>query len=270
MPPEKDEFLEIAIEAARCGGRVVLSSLGSISEEDISLKHASDFVTRGDRESEQGIIGTIRRHFPGHSFLAEESERDLETEEYRWIIDPLDGTTNYIHGYPVFSISIALEYKKEIRLGVILDPLRDELFSAVKGMGAFLNGERVWVSRLDNPSNALIATGFPFRRKEMADKYLDLFRNIFRRVSDLRRAGSAALDLAYLSCGRCEGFFEIGLSPWDVAAGSILVQEAGGIVTDFGGGSEFLSTGNIVAGNRALHGVLLHEVRKVFPQSTEL
>lgn len=270
MPPEKDEFLKIAIEAARCGGRVVLSSLGSISEEDISLKHASDFVTRVDRESEQGIIGTIRRHFPNHSFLAEESERDLETDEYRWIIDPLDGTTNYIHGYPVFSLSIALEYNREIRLGVILDPLRNELFSAVKGRGAFLNGERVWVSRLDNPSNALIATGFPFRRKEMADRYLDLFRNIFQRVSDLRRAGSAALDLAYLSCGRCDGFFEIGLGPWDVAAGSILVQEAGGIVTDFGGGPKFLSTGNIVAGNHALHGVLLNEVRKVFPQSTEL
>jgi len=264
MSPDRGKFLEIASEAARCGGRVVLNSLGSISEKDISIKQASDFVTRVDRESEQEIIAIIRSHFPDHSFLAEESERDLETEGYRWIIDPLDGTTNYIHGYPAFSISIALEYKREIRLGVIFDPLRNELFSAVEGKGAFLNGERVWVSRLDNPGNALIATGFPFRRKEMTDRYLELFRSIFQGVSDLRRAGSAALDLAYVACGRCEGFFEIGLSPWDMAAGSILVQEAGGIVTDFAGGPEFLSTGNIVAGNHVLHGMLLNEVRKVF------
>jgi myo-inositol-1(or 4)-monophosphatase len=270
MPLERDKFLKIAIEAARCGGRIVLRNLGSISEEDISIKEASDFVTRVDRESEQGIIATIRRHFPDHSFLAEESEKDPETEAYRWIIDPLDGTTNYIHGYPVFSISIALEYRREIRLGVILDPLRDELFSAEKGRGAFLNEEQVWVSRVGNPDDALIATGFPFRKKKMTDRYLELFRNIFQRVSDLRRAGSAALDLAYLACGRCDGFFEIGLSPWDMAAGSILIQEAGGIVTDFGGGPAFLSTGNIVAGNAALHGVLLNEVRKVFSLSTEL
>ena len=264
MPHERNNFLEIAVEAARCAGRIVLDNLGSISKEDISVKQASDFVTRVDRESEQGIIAIIRRNFPDHSFLAEESERDMETDGYRWIIDPLDGTTNYIHGYPAFSVSIALEYRREIQLGVILDPLRDELFSAEKGRGAFLNGERVQVSRVDNSGEALIATGFPFRRREMTDRYLVLFRNIFQRVSDLRRAGSAALDLAYLSCGRCEGFFEIGLSPWDMAAGSILIQEAGGIVTSFGGGAEFLHTGDIVAGNRALHGMLLGEVRKVF------
>lgn len=264
MPPDRDGFLEIAIEAARCGGRIVRTNLGNISEDDISIKQVSDFVTRVDRQSEEEIIATIRRHFPDHSFLAEESERDQETEGYRWIIDPLDGTTNYIHGYPAFSVSIALQFRRNILLGVILDPLREELFSAEKGRGAFLNGERVRVSRLDNPTNALIATGFPFRRKEMTDRYLELFRYVFQRVSDLRRAGSAALDLAYLACGRCEGFFEIGLSPWDMAAGSILIQEAGGIVTDFGGGSEFLSTGDIVAGNSVLHGVLLDEVRKVF------
>ncbi|HUO76636.1 MAG TPA: inositol monophosphatase family protein [Thermodesulfovibrionales bacterium] len=270
MRSEEDEFLKVAIEAARCGGRIVRTNLGSISEDDISIKQASDFVTRVDRESEQGIMTTLRRHFPYHSFLAEESEKDTETEGYRWIIDPLDGTTNYIHGYPAFSVSIALEYRRKIRLGVILDPLRDELFSAEKGRGAFLNGEPVTVSRVGNPGDALIATGFPFRKKEMTDRYLELFRNIFQRVSDLRRAGSAALDLAYLACGRCDGFFEIGLSPWDMAAGSILIQEAGGIVTDFGGGPEFLATGNIVAGNSTLHGVLLDEVRKVFSLSTDL
>lgn len=264
MPPDRNDFLWIAVEAAQRGGRIVRDNLGRISEEDISVKQASDFVTRVDRESEQEIIASIKRHYPEHLFLAEESGRDLETEGYRWVIDPLDGTTNFIHGYPAFSISIALEYRKEIQLGVILDPLRDELFSAEKGRGAFLNGEPVRVSLVDNPGDALIATGFPFRKKEMTDRYLELFRNVFQRVSDLRRAGSAALDLAYLACGRCEGFFEIGLSPWDMAAGSILIQEAGGIVTDFGGGPEFLSTGNIVAGNRALHGVLLDEVTKVF------
>jgi len=270
VPIDRDRLLKIAIEAAQCGGRIVLDSIGSISEKDISLKQASDFVTRVDIESEQGIIATIRRHFPDHSFLTEESEKDVETEGYRWIIDPLDGTTNYIHGYPSFSISVALEHRREIELGVILDPLRDELFSATRGRGAFLNDELVKVSEVDNAGDALIATGFPFRKKEMTDRYLRLFRNIFQRVSDLRRGGSAALDLAYVSCGRCEGFFEIGLSAWDMAAGSLLVQEAGGIVTDFGGGPEFLSTGNIVAGSRVLHGMLLNEVRRVFSSRLDL
>ncbi len=257
------EFLDIALKAARLAGEVILDNLGKISKKDISLKRASDFVTSVDKKSERVIIDTIKENFPDHLFLAEESLKECGKEAYRWIIDPLDGTTNYIHSYPVFSTSIALEYKGEIILGVTLDPLKQELFYAEEGRGAFLNGKQVKVSDI-NLKESLIATGFPFRKKEMTDSYLKLFKNIFFKVSDLRRAGSAALDLAYLACGRCDGFFELGLSPWDIAAGSLLIKEAGGVVTDFGGGIKYLLTGNIVAGNPAVHKEILKEVKDVF------
>jgi myo-inositol-1(or 4)-monophosphatase len=258
-----DNFLEIAVKAAKLAGQIIVERLGKISKKDINLKKASDFVTVADKESEKIIIDTIKEHFPDHLFLAEESLKERGGETYRWIIDPLDGTTNYIHGYPVFSISIALEYKEEIIVGVILDPLRNELFWTEKGTGAYLNCLPIEVSKM-NVGESLVATGFPFRSKEMVDTYLKLFKNIFLKVSDLRRAGSAALDLAYVACGRCDGFFELGLSPWDVAAGSLLMKEAGGIVTDLGGGNDYIWTGNIVAGNPLVHREILTEVKKVF------
>jgi myo-inositol-1(or 4)-monophosphatase len=258
-----DDFLEIAVKAAKLAGQIIVERLGKISKKDINLKKASDFVTVADKESEKIIIDTIKEHFPDHLFLAEESVKERGGETYRWIIDPLDGTTNYIHGYPVFSISIALEYKEEIIVGVILDPLRNELFWTEKGTGAYLNCLPIEVSKM-NVGESLVATGFPFRSKEMVDTYLKLFKNIFLKVSDLRRAGSAALDLAYVACGRCDGFFELGLSPWDVAAGSLLMKEAGGIVTDLGGGNDYIWTGNIVAGNPLVHREILTEVKKVF------
>ncbi len=257
-------FLDTAIKAARLAGPAIIDNLGRISKRDISLKMASDFVTSVDRESESIIIGTIKESFPHHLILAEESIKESAGEEYRWIIDPLDGTTNYIHGYPVFSVSIALEYKSEIILGVVFDPLRNELFLAEKGAGAFLNGHPIRVSEINEIKECLITTGFPFRKKEIIDSYLKLFKNIFLKVSDLRRAGSAALDLAYLACGRCDGFFEIGLSPWDIAAGSLLIEEAGGVVTDFAGGTDYVRTGNIVAGNTAVHNGILTEVKNIF------
>jgi myo-inositol-1(or 4)-monophosphatase len=260
---KKEEFLEIAIKAARLAGEVIIDNLGKISKKDIGLKKASDFVTSVDKKSEKVIIDSIKENFPYHLFLAEESLKECGKEAYRWIIDPLDGTTNYIHGYPVFSTSLALEYKGEIILGVTLDPLKGELFHSEKGRGAFLNGKQVKVSEI-NLKESLITTGFPFRKKEMTDLYLKLFKNVFFKVSDLRRAGSAALDLAYLACGRCDGFFEIGLSPWDIAAGSLFIKEAGGIVTDFGGGTKYLLTGNIVAGNPAVHKDILNEVKNIF------
>lgn len=264
MIKDKSEFLGIAFRAAMLAGDLILKNLGRISKDDVSIKQASDFVTRVDKESEQIIINAIKKKFPHHHFLAEESVKDIETGEYRWIIDPLDGTTNFIHGYPVFSVSIALEYKEEIILGIIYDPLRDEIFTSEKGKGSFLNEQPVHVSAISSLENSLITTGFPFRKKYVIDNYLLLFKSIFNKVSDIRRAGSAALDLAHLACGRCDAFFEIGLSAWDVAAGSIIIKEAGGIVTDFSGGSDYLSTGNIVAGNPALHGDILKEVRDVF------
>jgi myo-inositol-1(or 4)-monophosphatase len=260
----KNNFLSVAIRAARLAGKVIIDNLGKISKKDINLKKTSDFVTRVDKESEKIIIKTVRENFPVHLFLTEESIKEAETEEYRWIIDPLDGTTNYIHQYPVFSISIALEYRREIILGVVYDPLRKELFTAEKGEGSFLNKYPIRVSKISSLKDSLVTTGFPFRSKEFIGIYLKLFKNIFYKVSDLRRAGSAALDLAYLACGRCEGFFEIGLSPWDIAAGAILIKEVGGVVTDFGGGNDYLLTGNIVAGNPAVHEKLLIEVKSLF------
>jgi myo-inositol-1(or 4)-monophosphatase len=259
-----NEFIHTAVRAAKYAGQFILENLGKISKKDIALKQASDFVTFVDKESEQIIIHTIKEDFPHHSFLAEESIKETGRVEYRWIIDPLDGTTNYIHQYPVFSVSLALEYKKEIILGVTLDIVKNELFTAEKGRGAFLNEKPIRVSEVTTLKDSLITTGFPFRRKELIDAYLNLFKNVFNKVSDLRRAGSAALDLAYLACGRCEGFFEIGLSPWDIAAGAILIKEAGGVITDFGGGSDYLLTGNIVAGTPAIHKEILAEVKSVF------
>lgn len=259
-----NDFLVIAVRAARTAGDFILENLGKISNDNIDIKQRSDFVTYVDMESEQLIINTIKSEFPEHHFLAEESLKDDGGHEYRWIIDPLDGTTNFIHSYPAFCVSIALEHNKEIILGVIFDPQKNELFRAGKDTGAFLNDQPVSISTATNMRNCLVTTGFPFKQKEMIDDYLKLFKNILFRVSDIRRAGSAALDLAHLACGRCEAFFEIGLSPWDIAAGIIMIKEAGGIVTDFGGGTDYMTTGNIVAGAPAIHPEILKEVKGVF------
>jgi myo-inositol-1(or 4)-monophosphatase len=263
-PEHKSEFLGTAFRAAILAGDLILENLGKLTKTDISEKDTSDFVTKVDRESENLIISVIKNKHPDHHFLAEESVKQGPDEGYRWIIDPLDGTTNFIHSYPVFSISIALEHRGEIIMGVVYDPLREELFTAEKGYGTFLNGHQVSISSVKNLGDSLIATGFPFRKKTMIDLYLDLFKNVFNKVSDIRRAGSAALDFAHLACGRCDGFFELGLSPWDMAAGSILIAEAGGVVSDFGGGSDYLESGNIVASTPLLHDKLLKEVKGVF------
>ncbi len=264
MTDQNNNFLGTAFRASMFAGKFIIDNLGKISKNDIDIKQASDFVTFVDRESENLIISTIKKKFPDHSFMAEESLKDSGTGGYRWIIDPLDGTTNFIHGYPAFSVSIALELQNEIILGLVFDPLRNEVFSAEKGKGAFLNGRKISVSKIVKTEEGLIATGFPFRKKNMIDPYLQLFKNLFYKVSDIRRAGSAALDLAHLACGRCDGFFEIGLGPWDIAAGTILITEAGGTVTDFGGGSDYLETGNIVAGPSPMQEIILNEVRSVF------
>jgi myo-inositol-1(or 4)-monophosphatase len=264
MNNNKSEFIGTAFRAAMMAGEHILKNLGRITKEDIDIKQASDFVTHVDREAEQIILNTIKQNFPDHHFLAEESVREDDRGEYRWIIDPLDGTTNFIHGYPVFSVSIALELHSEVIMGLVYDPLRHEMFTAEKGRGAFLNGKPISVSSVTDLSNCLAATGFPFRRKDLIDPYLSLFKNIFYKVSDIRRAGSAALDLASLAAGRCDCFFEIGLGPWDIAAGSILIKEAGGIITDFSGGADYLLTGNTVAATPVLHEEILKEVKGVF------
>lgn len=262
--PQLKEFLLTAVTAARLSGDIILRNLGQLLTSDVQTKQTFDFVTRVDRWSEAVIMQTIREKFPHHLFLSEETLKQEANGSYRWIIDPLDGTTNYIHSYPMFSVSIALEYQNEIILCVVFDPLRDELFHAVKGGGSFLNNRRICVSDITLAEKSLIATGFPFKKKEMIDLYLDAFRKIFKQVSDIRRAGSAALDLAYIAAGRLEGFFELNLSPWDIAAGSLLITEAGGIITDFGGGNEYLSTGNVVAGNNKMHAGILDIIKQVF------
>lgn len=257
-------FLQTAVIAARSAGQIILDNLGRLSKDDVSLKQVSDFVTRADKEAEACIVRRIRERYPDHHVLAEETVKETAREGYRWIIDPLDGTTNFIHQYPVFCVSIALELQGKIITGVIFDPLRKDLFFAEKGKGAYLNEQPITASTTTACPDSLITTGFPFKKKELIDPYLKLFKNVLLKVSDLRRAGSAALDLAYLAAGRCEGFFEIGLSPWDIAAGSLIIEEAGGVITDFGGGDEYLSTGNVVAGNKTIQKELLSEVQGVF------
>lgn len=265
-------FLDAAVEAARRGSEILLGELGTLSLDDVTIKQASDFVTRVDRASEEVIISVLRERCPGCAFLAEESapgQADEADAGYLWIIDPLDGTTNYIHSYPQFSISIALRHHERVVAGLVLDPLRQELFTAERGRGARLNGRPLKVSPVTALKDCLVTTGFPFRRKELIDLYLMLFKRVFEKVSDLRRAGSAALDLAHLAAGRCDAFFELGLSPWDIAAGSLLIEEAGGIVSDFAGGPDYLATGNIVAGNPAVHGEILREVMSTFSEVME-
>lgn len=259
-----NEFIKTAVTAARLAGDIILKNLGHLSTSDVLTKQSFDFVTNIDRWSESVILQTIREKFSSHSFLAEETLKDEETDNYRWIIDPLDGTTNYIHSYPMFSVSIALQYRRETLIGVVFDPLRDELFHAMKGGGAFLNNRQLKVSGITTLAGSLIATGFPFRAKEMLDLYLLAFKKIFIGVSDIRRAGSAAIDLAYVAAGRLEGFFELKLSPWDIAAGSLLITEAGGIVTDFRGGTDFLATGDIIAGNKFIQPMILEIIKEVF------
>jgi len=263
----KSEFLGTAFRAAMIAGEYIRKNIGKVTRDDIGTKQASDFVTRVDKEAEGLILSTIRKQYPDHHFLAEESVHEEDSGQYRWIIDPLDGTTNFIHSYPAFSIAIALQHKSEIILGLVYDPIRDEIFTAEKGKGTYLNGSPVRVSSNSEMNSTLIATGFPFRQKGVIDEYLALFKRVFHKVSDIRRAGSAALDFANVACGRCDGFFEIGLSPWDIAAGSLLVTESGGTVTDFGGGADFLLTGNVVAGVPEIHRELLKDVKDVFGET---
>ncbi len=260
---ECSEYLKTAIEAARQAGIFIVERYNSLEEICFTRKAIFDYVTEVDSASEALIIKTVRDTFPTHRILSEESIKEPSGEsDYLWIIDPLDGTTNFIHRYPVFAISVGLQHKGDMVVAVVYDPLRDEIFTAEKGRGSYLNGRRITVSRRDRIEDSIITTGFPFRAKERVDDYLMAFRTLFLKCSDLRRAGSAALDLAYTAAGRCEGFFELGLGAWDVAAGSLLVREAGGIVTDFNGGSGYIESGNIVAANPHLHGIILEDVKR--------
>ncbi len=253
-------ILNIAIKAARNAGRIIVRHLDHVGQLNVSTKGRNDFVSEVDHLAEAEIVRTIRKAYPAHGILAEESGH-RHGDEYLWIIDPLDGTTNFLHGFPQFAVSIALLRKGRLDQGVVYDPLRNEIFSASRGTGAFLNDKRIRVSGAKTLEGALLGTGFPFKSQERLDLYLRTFASLLRQTAGIRRAGSAALDLAYVAAGRLDGFWELGLSCWDMAAGALLVQEAGGLVSDFEGGDDYLECGDIVAGSPRVHQALLEDLR---------
>ena len=248
-------MLNIAVRAARQAGSLVMRSLQHVDHLEVTTKGLNDFVTDVDRLAEQEIINTIKKSYPDHAIMAEESGETGQNDVV-WIIDPLDGTTNYLHGFPHYCVSIGVMVKGRIEHAVIFDPLRDELFTASRGEGAKLNDRRIRVSRRKDLNGALIATGFPFKYPQHIDAYMQMFAAVLPQVADIRRAGSAALDLAYVAAGRVDGYWEIGLENWDLAAGKLLVEEAGGSVTNFTGGDKVLDKGQIIAGNLSLHAQL--------------
>jgi len=257
-----DQMEKIGREAINQAGDLVRRHIGAVPALDIRSKGPSDYVTEVDRKSEHLIVEKIRKHFPDHQIMAEESA-DIELDDQTtWIIDPLDGTTNFIHGFPFVAVSIAACIKKQIVLGLVLDPIRRELFSARRGNGAYLNDRLIRMEQSCDLDSALIATGFPFRAKHLLDSYLSTFRDVFQKVGGIRRAGSAALDLAYVAAGRVDGFWEAALKPWDVAAGSLLILEAGGQVDDFWGSGRYLLNGHIVAGKPPVHAFLMDQVKR--------
>ncbi len=249
-------MVNIAVKAARRAGTLMIRQLNHLESLPFAEKSHNDFVTEVDRQAEQAIIEIIRDHYPDHAILAEESGADGE-HEYQWIIDPLDGTTNFMHGFPVFSVSIAVAAAGELQHGVVYDPLRQEIFSASRGQGAQLDGRKIRVSKAVSLKGSLIATGFPYRMTEAnMDRYLGMLKAVMVETAGVRRPGSAALDLCYLASGRVDGFWELGLSKWDVAAGALIIREAGGRISDFTGTDAFLDSGNIVAGTPKVYAAL--------------
>ncbi len=258
-------MMNIAIRAARNAGNVLLRNYDRIDTLTVTTKSRNEFVSEVDRAAEQAIIETLRKFYPQHAILAEESGRS-EGNEFEWVIDPLDGTTNYLHGFPQFSISIALKHKGVLEHGLVYDPLREEMFTASRGRGALLNDRRIRVTQRKGLEGALLGTGFPYRDLVGLDAYLGMFRDLIQQSAGIRRPGSAALDLAYVAAGRTDGFWELGLAEWDIAAGTLLVREAGGTVTDIAGGDRHLESGNLVAGGLKVHAALLKVIQ---PHLTE-
>jgi myo-inositol-1(or 4)-monophosphatase len=249
-------LLNIAVRAARRAGEVIVRSLNRLESLAVSSKGRNDFVTEVDHAAEQEIIRLIRRHYPQHAFLAEESGRSGEHDTL-WIIDPLDGTTNFLHGFPVFAVSIACQVRGRLEHAVVYDPMRQELFTATRGAGAHLDNHRMRVSKARALEGALIATGFPYRANtRYLDHYLGMLKAVAQQVAGVRRPGSAALDLAYVAAGRVDGFWEIGLAAWDTAAGTLLIQEAGGRIGTLTG-AEYRQGGHIVAGTPKVYADLI-------------
>ena len=250
----------IAVRAARAAGKVLIQYFDRIESLNVTEKSRNDFVSEVDRAAEMEIIQVLRNAYPDHAILAEETGSH-DGNDYQWIIDPLDGTTNYLHGFPQFAVSIACTYKGELQSGVVYDPLQDEMFTADKGYGAYCNDRRIRVAGRKGLEGALIGTGFPYSDLTHLDTYTEMFKAMVKDTAGIRRPGSAALDFAYVAAGRVDGFWELGLSVWDFAAGALLVREAGGTVSDISGGSRQMETGNVVAGNLKVHADMLKVLR---------
>jgi myo-inositol-1(or 4)-monophosphatase len=252
-------MVNVAVKAARAAGSLINRAALDIESVRVSQKKANDFVTEVDQAAEAAIIETLLQAYPGHGIWAEESgtTHGARDSEFVWIIDPLDGTTNFIHGLPTYCVSIALAVRGKVEQAVVYDPTRNDLFTATKGRGAFLNDRRLRVSKRTTLKESLVSTGFPYREGDDFDQYLVMMGDVMRRTAGLRRPGAAALDLAYVAAGYTDAFFEKGLQPWDVAAGSLLVTEAGGLVGNFTGESDFLDQGECMAGNPRVYGQLV-------------
>lgn len=259
------DLTDTAVEAAKAGAEVLLHYFRG-GDLQIRAKDTHDLVSRADHESEARVIAEIQRRFPEHRILAEESgwrgDRDGAEADFEWIIDPLDGTANFLQGLPIFCVSIACRHRGELVAAAILDPVGGHLFTAARGGGARWNGRPMGVSDHPDLEGAFLATGYPFRARRALDLYLEVFREVFLAARAIRRCGAAALDLAYTAAGVFDGFFEFRLSPWDIAAGALLVREAGGVVTDLDGGEGFLASGNVVAAPQRIHPRLLATVRR--------
>jgi myo-inositol-1(or 4)-monophosphatase len=252
-------MLNVAVSAARAAGAIINRAALDIESVRIAQKQINDFVTEVDQASEAAIIETLLAAYPGHAIWAEESGREYgaQDSEFVWIIDPLDGTTNFIHGFPVYCVSIALAVKGKVEQAVVFDPTRNDMFTATKGRGAYMNDRRIRVSKRTQMKDCLVSTGFPFRPGDDMQKYVAMFTDVMKITSSMRRPGAAALDLAYVAAGFTDAFFETGLHPWDVAAGSLLVQEAGGLVGNFTGEADFLEQHECMAATPRIYGQLV-------------
>lgn len=253
-------MLNIAIRAARNAGNLILRSLQHVDHLQVTTKGRNDFVSDVDHLAEQEIISVIKKAYPSHAIQAEESGSQGDSDTV-WVIDPLDGTTNFLHGFPHYCVSIAVKVKNRVEHAVVFDPVRDELFTASRGEGAKLNDRRLRVTKRRELAGALVATGFPFKYPRHHDAFMASLNAVFPKVADVRRAGSAALDLAYVAAGRLDAYWEIGLQDWDLAAGLLLVEEAGGVVTDFAGGDNVFNKGNVVAAGFGLHPLMLSTIQ---------
>ena len=257
------ELLEAVESVARAGADQLMPYFRRLTSDQVSEKARNDLVTVADRASESAILAAIGQQFPSHNILSEEAGWSARSSsDPTWIVDPLDGTTNFVHGMPHFAVSVAVTAEDRIQAGVIIDPVKGDVFRAARGIGAWWNGVRCRVSRRTYLSGAMVATGFPFKAHGLLDPYLAIFRDVFLDCKAIRRPGAAALDLAYTACGIVDGFFEFQLSPWDIAAGAVMVEEAGGSISDMDGGDDYLATGNVLSGSDGVRRDLLEIVQR--------